>query len=477
MLLMLVPERMGKTRWELPAGVAGLESALLRRKARAGDVVIANHLQAQRAVPVLIMPCKTSGDTFPSLSQARTLVGKALEHDPDALSVLVHGFDAPRSKQLGEAVLSALLAALARMPARKKKPAPAPRLQKVLLAGVPERIDVARVKAEANGNHLARWLTALPPNELNPAGYRKHLTRLAREHGWQFSFLGEKELARRGAGAFLAVSQASANRDAGIARLGYRPGRKTSRPSLSLVGKGVCFDTGGHQLKPFKSMLDMHQDMAGSAVAVGVLQALTDIDYPHPVDCLLAITENRIGPAGYSPQDIITASDGTTIQAIHTDAEGRLVLADTLALASSDKPRAIIDFATLTGTCVSALTERYSGVFTNREQLHPLLIESGKSSGERVWPFPMDEDFDKDLESEVADIMQCAVHGEGDHILGARFLRRFAGERQPWIHVDLSACHHKGGLAHVPTSITGFGVRFTLNLLVEQDLLGKLAKL
>ena len=128
----------------------------------------------------------------------------------------------------------------------------------------------------------------------------------------------------------------------------------------------------------------------------------------------------------------------------------------------------------LTGTCVSALTERYSGVFTNREHLHPVLIQAGKDSGERVWPFPMDEDFDKELESEVADVLQCAVAGEGDHILGARFLKRFAGDGPAWIHVDLSACHHKGGLAHVPTAITGFGVRFGMNLLLEQDLIAQL---
>ncbi|MCJ7556943.1 MAG: leucyl aminopeptidase family protein, partial [Gammaproteobacteria bacterium] len=177
---------------------------------------------------------------------------------------------------------------------------------------------------------------------------------------------------------------------------------------------------------------------------------------------------------GYIPQDILTAANGTTIQAIHTDAEGRLVLADTLHFASKTGPRAIIDFATLTGACVAALTERYSGVFTNREHLNATLVEAGKASGERVWPFPMDEDFDQALESEVADVMQCPTTNDGDHIMGARFLTRFVGKDIAWVHVDLSAVNHKGGLAHVPTSITGFGVRFILNLLLEQQFMHKL---
>jgi leucyl aminopeptidase len=125
----------------------------------------------------------------------------------------------------------------------------------------------------------------------------------------------------------------------------------------------------------------------------------------------------------------------------------------------------MIDYATLTGSCVAALTQRYSGVFTNRARANQWLLEAGSTSGERVWPFPMDEDFDQMLRSDVADVKQCAVDGHGDHVLAARFLSRFVPKSIPWVHVDLSAGEHKGGLAHVPTDITGFGVRFTLELL------------
>ena len=156
-------------------------------------------------------------------------------------------------------------------------------------------------------------------------------------------------------------------------------------------------------------MLDMHTDMEGSAVAVGSLYALHTLRSPLAVDCWLAITENRIGPRAYKPQDVVRAHNGTTIQVIHTDAEGRMVLADALSLAGRNKPRAIIDYATLTGACVYALTERYSGAFTNRPEAREMIEAAGLSSGERVWCFPMDKDYDTDIESTVADVQQCSV--------------------------------------------------------------------
>jgi leucyl aminopeptidase len=236
---------------------------------------------------------------------------------------------------------------------------------------------------------------------------------------------------------------------------------------LTLVGKGVLFDRGGTNLKSFTSMLDMHTDMQGSAVALGTLLALAELRVPYGVDAWLAITENRLARDAYKSQDLVTAVNGTTIQVIHTDAEGRMVLADTLALAAREQPAVIIDYATLTGSCVTALTERYSGVFSNRLAANALLQQAGTASGERVWPFPMDEDYDELLKSDVADVKQCSAESAGDHILGARFLSRFVPKSIPWIHVDMSAGQHKGGLAHIPTDITGFGVRLTLALLTS----------
>jgi leucyl aminopeptidase len=149
-----------------------------------------------------------------------------------------------------------------------------------------------------------------------------------------------------------------------------------------------------------------------------------------------------------------------------------MALADTLALAARDKPDVIMDFATLTGACVTALTDRFSGVFTNRTQWHGTLERAGRESGERVWPFPMDEDFDAELESTMADILQCTLDSKGDHILAARFLSKFVPQEVPWIHVDLAASNRPGGLAHVPTDFTGFGVRYAMQLLLDGGLIG-----
>jgi len=165
--------------------------------------------------------------------------------------------------------------------------------------------------------------------------------------------------------------------------------------------------------------------------------------------------------------------NGVTIQVVHSDAEGRMVLADTLALAARAKPALLVDFATLTGACVNALTERYSGVFTNRPALQPALQDAGRRSGERVWCFPMDADFDSELESPLADVMQCTQDSKGDHILAARFLGRFVPDDLAWAHVDLSSSERKGGLAHVPTDFTGFGVRFATTLLGDEEFLAR----
>ena len=365
-----------------------------------------------------------------------------------------------------EALLSAVLAHAAPMPEWKSKPTVPHELQSIEVASQPSPHYDAAI-AIAAGNHLARWLAALPPNRLDTHGYRQALQQIARREGWTFQFYDEAALEKLGAGAFLAVSRANPHRDAGIAHLAYRP-RKDSdieNPALALVGKGICFDTGGINLKPHKGMYMMHGDMQGSAVAAGTLLALSKLAVPYSIDCWLAITENQIGPTAYRPQEVVQAANGVTIQVVHSDAEGRMALADTLALASRKQPQVMIDFATLTGACVVALSDRYSGAFTNRPQWHEWLQATGRSSGERVWCMPMDEDFDVELESKIADTVQCSPDNKGDHILAARFLSKFVDPTVGWVHIDLAASEHKGGLAHVPTEFTGFGVRYAVHLL------------
>ena len=409
---------------------------------------------------------------FERLTLARKLLAPASQCA--SVGVLAPGFAKGQQAVALEALTSAALADAAEMPSYKSKPPRRRRIRKLRLLAATELPDLDRCRAEADGNQLARWLSVLPANRLYTKTYRQALTKLAKREGWQYRFVDEAALKKAGAGAFLAVCQGSPDRHAGIAHLKYRPAgaNKSKRKTLALVGKGICFDTGGTNLKPHDSMLDMHEDMGGSATALGAFLALSRMGVDRPIDCWLALSENMIGDNAYKPQDVVSASNGVTIQVIHTDAEGRMVLADTLALASRSKPALIIDFATLTGACVRALTTRMSGIFSNRDDWNTVLTEIGRKSGERVWPFSIgDTDYDDSLESPIADIKQCSTEGAGDHIYAGRFLRRFVPDSTPWIHIDLSAASHKGGLAHVPTQITGFGVRYTIDLL-EAGLIG-----
>jgi leucyl aminopeptidase len=247
-------------------------------------------------------------------------------------------------------------------------------------------------------------------------------------------------------------------------------GKGKGRKQIALVGKGICFDTGGHNLKPARYMHNMHDDMNGSAVALGILLAASRLNLPVKLDVWLAIAQNHISPQAYTQNEVVRALNGTSIETVHTDAEGRMVLADTLTLAARAKPETIVDFATLTGSMAVALGDRMSGVITNRDELAALAVAAGQASGERVVAFPMPADYDEALESQVADVKQCTLEGEADHILAARFLSRFVADC-PWLHVDLSATRCKGGLGAAGTEVTGFGVALGLALL--SDLVGR----
>jgi leucyl aminopeptidase len=410
---------------------------------------------------------------YARLELAGRLMRELVPSGARSLQCHAAGFESDEAAAVLEALASAALAAAAPMPQRRSRPLPAPRLRTLDVHGG-RAADLGYAAGVAAGNHLARWLTTLPPNELDCVAYRRALATLARRQGWSFRFHDERALARLGAGAFLAVSRANAHRGAGIVHLGHRPRGASARRRVALVGKGICFDTGGVNLKTHKGMHRMHGDMQGSAVAVGTMLALQRLDVPVAVDCWLALTENEIGPRAFRPQEVVRATNGVTIEVVHSDAEGRMVLADTLALAARARPALLLDFATLTGACVNALTERYSGVFTTRPALAAALQDAGRASGERVWGFPMDEDFDHELESAVADVKQCVADSRGDHILAARFLSRFVPAGVPWAHVDLSSGERKGGLAHVPTEFTGFGVRLAAQLLARDGLLDRL---
>ena len=194
---------------------------------------------------------------------------------------------------------------------------------------------------------------------------------------------------------------------------------------------------------------------------------------PYPVECWLALAENNIGIDAYRPDDVIRSLSGTTIEIVNTDAEGRLLLADTLTLATRKinvpsvhhgladtmSPKLVLDFATLTGTCITSLSNRYIGAFTNRPDFMSTIVSTNDISGERIWPFPLDDDYDDDLKSDIADILQCKISTEADHIYAAAFLKKFVNPNAPWIHLDLGSAYKPGGLGHVSSDYTGSGVR------------------
>ncbi|MBT9612607.1 MAG: leucyl aminopeptidase family protein [Burkholderiales bacterium] len=380
---------------------------------------------------------------------------------PKEIALALYGNAKQRELFAELAVYVALLNSAA-LPSRKKNPAPTP-VKKINVYGAQSRDRHARARAVAEGNVLTRELTMLPPNELTPTHYRARVKKLARAHGWQVQEYDFKRLKKIGAGAFTAVAQGSHEQDAAIVHLSYSP--KGAKHRIALVGKGICFDTGGHNLKPAKYMHGMHEDMNGSAVALGILLAATRLKLNVGIDAWLAIAQNHISAKAYKQNDVITALNGTTIEIMHTDAEGRMVLADTLTLASRAKPAAIIDFATLTGSMAVALGARYSGIFSNREEWAAAAIAAGRTSSERVNAFPLDADYEPALDSKIADIKQCTLDGEADHILAARFLMRFLEKDIPWVHMDLSASTCEGGLGAVASNVTGFGVAWGVEML------------
>ena len=455
----------------LKKGAIPYAEALLRRREQAGlkkpdnrplSLDLPNAAGSHIAFAVLA----PETGAFELLTLARKLVAAHASLNPAELRLAVAGFNERETERIAEALIAAALAAIAAMPAFKSEPTAPARLKKIVLYGIAARHGFKQSFAMARGNALCRYLSALPPNRLTPAEYLKRLRPIAVENKWQLEFYDETVLKKKKAGAFLAVAQGSPGRDAGIARLRYAPPKARGK-KLFLIGKGICYDTGGTNLKPANYMFGMHEDMQGSAVALGTLLALSQLGFRRPVECWLALAMNHIGPNAYKPNDVVTAADGSTIEVVHSDAEGRMILADTLALAGREKPSLIMDFATLTGACIHALGTAYSGVFTNKKAWQARLIRAGEDCGERVWPFPLDPDFDALLESDVADIKQCSRESGVDHILAARFLRRFVERDTPWIHMDLSSSNRKGGLAHIPTDTTGFGVRYAVHLLMN----------
>jgi len=404
-------------------------------------------------------------DSQLNMFQRHTLLRKAIKpiiaEQAEKIDICVFGEETVKEAHACAAYYVATVNA-SELPSRKKEHKQNI-LKSVTIHGYKAAHDYTYVNARVAGNTLCRELTVTPPNELTPTLYRQKIAKLALDNGWDHKEYDINSLKKLGAGTFIAVAQGSDQQDAAIVHLTYDPAN--AKKHIAIVGKGICFDTGGHNLKPAKYMQGMHEDMNGSAVGLGILLAVTEMQLPIKLDCWLAIAQNHIGPNAFKQNDVITALNGMTIEVVHTDAEGRMVLADTLTLASRKNPDLIIDFATLTGSMITALSNRMSGVITNRPELINMITNAGMIAGERVVSFPYDDDFDSELDSDIADIKQCTLDGEADHIHAARFLGKFIENNTPWIHTDLSSANRKGGLGAVESDTNGFGVGFGLALI------------
>lgn len=289
--------------------------------------------------------------------------------------------------------------------------------------------------AIATGMAFTRDLGNLPPNVCHPSYLAEEAKALGKEHKHlKVDILDEKKLKELGMGAFLAVAQGS-EQPPRLIVMNYQGGKKSDQPYV-LVGKGVTFDTGGISIKPAAGMDEMKYDMCGAASVFGTLRAVLELKLPINLVCLLACAENMPGGNATRPGDIVSTMSGQTVEILNTDAEGRLVLCDTLTYAERFKPQAVIDIATLTGACVVALGGHTSGLMGNNDALIGQLLDAGKKADDRAWQLPLFEEYQEQLDSPFADIANIGGP-KGGSITAGCFLSRFA-KAYNWAHLDIA---------------------------------------
>jgi leucyl aminopeptidase len=313
---------------------------------------------------------------------------------------------------------------------------------------------------------FARDLTSEPSNELNPESYAAKCKELT-EFGLEVEILDEEKMRLLGMKALLGVGQGSAY-GSKLVILKWNGAKDNSKP-LAFVGKGVTFDTGGISIKPSNNMEDMKTDMGGSAVVVSLLKLLAQRKAKVNAVGVVGLVENMPSSTAQKPGDVVTSMSGQTIEIINTDAEGRLVLADALHYTNETfKPEFIIDLATLTGAIIVCLADIYGGLFANDDKFAQKLITSGEKSGEKLWQMPIGNDYDKMINSDIADMKNVGAGRGAGSTTAAQFLKRFIGKTK-WAHLDIAGVAWKG--KGDPTSVkgaTGFGVAL-LNQFVKDN--------
>jgi leucyl aminopeptidase len=312
--------------------------------------------------------------------------------------------------------------------------------------------------AEAE-NH-ARDLVNQPSNKMTPAAFAKLAERIAKINGLKFSSLNPKT---EGMGALMSVAKGS-DQPPHFVTLEYK-GKPGSKEKIALIGKGITFDSGGISLKPAKNMDEMKSDMAGAAAVLGTMSLLADLKPKKNVLGIIPLTENM--PSGHAtkPGDVVSSLSGYTIEVTNTDAEGRMILADAITYAKEHGASKIIDVATLTGGCITALGDAATGIMGNDQALLDEVISTGNSCGQKMWQLPLYDEYKKALKSNVADLKNTSGTGKASPSSGAAFLSKFVGDT-PWAHLDIAGTAFLDkGRGYLPEGATGVPVRTLIEFL------------
>jgi leucyl aminopeptidase len=354
----------------------------------------------------------------------------------------------------------------------KEKPEDKPRLSKLtVLVAEPSKAKAAwePLDATAKGIFLTRDLVSEPPNVLDPPEMAERCRKLS-ELGLKVEIFGPKEMGRLGFGALLGVSQGSIKEPRMVVMQwngASGNGRKLKDKPVAFIGKGVTFDTGGISIKPAGGMEDMKWDMAGAGTVIGLMATLAGRKAKVDAVGLVGLVENMPSGSAQRPGDVVTSYSGQTIEVINTDAEGRLVLADVIWYAQQKyDPKFMVDLATLTGAIIIGLGHEYAGLFSNDDELCQKLTAAGQATGERVWRMPLDEAYDKQIRSDIADMKNVGGR-PGGSITAAQFIQRFVNSK-PWAHLDIAGmAWSTKDAAVVPKGATAFGVRLLDRLVAD----------
>ncbi len=315
-----------------------------------------------------------------------------------------------------------------------------------------------------SATNFARDLVNGPRNHVTPDAFLEKARKIARRPGMTLKVFNTAQLKKMGAGCFCGVAQGSDN-PAYMLVLEYRHNQKN--PPVAFVGKGITFDTGGISIKPSTKMRDMKMDMAGAAAVLGAMLAISELKPKENVIGVMALSENMPSGHAYTPGDILKALNGKTVEINSTDAEGRLVLADALTYtARTYKPKYMVDLATLTGACRTALGTYRAGLMTNHQATADQIMQAAERAGERYWQLPLDKAYKKLLKSKYADLMNNSDSGLAGTISAAAFLQEFV-EKTHWAHLDIAGpgMENEGVFDYMDKTATGFGVRTLLRLL------------